>query len=61
MQSTRLGLINMLMVTSLSLNLEAKFSKREALMQAELSQKESFSVIAYYVFVLSILLSFRYL
>jgi hypothetical protein len=44
MQSTRHGLINMLMVTSLLLNLEAKFSKREAMMQAELSQKESFSV-----------------
>jgi hypothetical protein len=37
MQSTRHGMINMLMVTSLLLNLEAKFSKREAMMQAELS------------------------
>ena len=34
----------MLMVTSLLLNLEAKFSKREAMLQAELSQKESISV-----------------
>jgi hypothetical protein len=31
MQSTRHGLINMFMVTSLLLNLEAKFSKREAI------------------------------